>query len=106
MLQHYCSTLAEGDVFYPQQYDFNNCPEELLCSEETILDQLKSLDATKSTGIDEISATMLKNTAHNIAPSITNLFNLSIKQGRFPDTWKIAHIVPVPNKGDMSKPSN
>ena len=57
--------LAEGDVFHPQQYDFSNCPEELLCSEETILDQLKSLDTTKSTGIDEISATML-NTANSM----------------------------------------
>ena len=39
---------------------------------------LKHLDTSKSNGPDGISARMLKLTAPSIAPSITNLFNVSV----------------------------
>ena len=65
--------------------DFNlpdDPPDELLCNEDTVCELLASLDVSKSSGPDGISTKMLKHTAVSIAPSVTQLFNLSIKNGR------------------------
>ena len=46
---------------------------------------LSNLDTTKSTGPDDISALMLKNTALAIAPLVTHLCNILISNGTVPD---------------------
>ena len=65
------------------------CPQEFLCTVDEVRYLLETLDATKSTGPDEIPARILKIVAPNIAPSVTKLFNLSISSGLF---GKIARI--------------
>ena len=40
-----------------------------------------TLDISKSSGPDNITPRMLKSTANSIAPSLTNLFNLSLTTG-------------------------
>ena len=58
---------------------------------------------TKSTGVDDISARMLKYCAYySIAPSLTKLFNLSLISGTFPSEWKAARIVPIPKTDSPS----
>ena len=74
----------------------DGCPADLLCSEEEVFDLISSLDTSKSTGPDGISARMLKSVATSITPSLTRLFNLSISTGILLDPWKRAHIVPIP----------
>jgi hypothetical protein len=64
---------------------------------------LLKLDVSKSMGIDGISAKM---TALNIAPSLSKLFNLSIRSGSCPNSWKIARIVPIPKADVMTSPAN
>ena len=64
------------------------------------------LDVSKSSGPDGISAKMLKHTAVGIAPSITQLFNLSIKNGRVPRDWKLSTVVPIPKSGRSHSPNN
>ena len=59
---------------------------------------LRSLDVTKASGPDEISARLLKETAEQIAPSLTLRYNQSLNTGVFPDDWKLANIVPVLKK--------
>ena len=39
---------------------------------------------------------MLKGTVSSITPSLTKMFNLSIKTGSFPQSWKCARVVPIP----------
>ncbi len=58
------------------------------------------MDVNKSSGTDGISVRMLKYTASSITPSITRLFNLSIKCGAIPAIWKSAAVVPIP-KGNI-----
>ena len=72
------------------------CPADILCSEEEVEQMLLSLDTTKSSGSDGISAIMLKETAFSITPGITKLFNISIRTGTIPEAWKISSIVPIP----------
>ena len=85
---------------------FSCCPDDLLCSVEEIQWLLEHLDTSKSNSPDGISARMLKLTAPSIAPSITNLFNVSIQTGCFPALWKTSNIVPVPKSNNHHVPSN
>ena len=68
---------------------------EISLSPCEVVAALRSLDVTKATGPDEISARLLKETADQIAPSLTLLYNQSLNAGVFPDEWKLANIVPV-----------
>ena len=81
-------------------------PENILISEAYVANALLTLEVSKSTGIDSISAKMLKHTACSIAPSLTKLFNLSVSAGCLPEDWKVARIVPIPKADEMSSPTN
>lgn len=64
-----------------------NCPADLLCSEDDVLDIILSLDTNEASGLDGISARMLKETAHQcFVPSSINqsLRALCPVVGRFP----------------------
>ena len=80
----------------------SECPSELLCTEETVLELLTTLDTTKSTGIDGISSIMLKYTSVSVADSLHKLFNHSISTGMFPSDWKLARITPIPKGTNKS----
>ena len=84
----------------------NECPENLLCSEDDILEIILSLDTNKASGLDGISVRMLKETAATISPILCTLFNLSITMGVVPDSWNTSLITPVPKQGDLSDPNN
>jgi len=87
---------------HPSSY----CPDDFLCTEDEVAALIRSLDISKATGPDGISARMLKGTVDSIVPSLTKLFNISIKAGQFPQCWKESSIVPIPKGGDHSKPGN
>ena len=57
-------------------------------SEETVFNCLSSIDIKKSTGVDDISARILKLSAQHITPIITKICNQSIKSNIFPQQWK------------------
>ena len=95
-----------SSVFPRIPTDPSSCPDHLLCTEEQVFNLIAALDCSKATGTDAISARMLKSTVFSIVPSLTNLFNSSIRTGMFPQSWKCARVVPIPKKGDLSNPAN
>ena len=105
------STLTSMSVYHsflplndPAPVDPEDCPASILHTEEQVMELLCSLDTTKSTGLDGVSALMLKQTAFSIAPSLTKLFNLSITSGLFPSDWKCARITLIFKSSDPSLP--
>ena len=52
-----------------------------------------------------MSARLLKDVAPVIVPSLTFIFNLSIRTGIFLDNWKVAKVIPI-YKGDKTNPNN
>lgn len=76
-----------------------NCPSNILCTEEEVFDLVASLDISKSTGPDGVSQG--DRYFHYL-----QLFNQSISQRAFPNNWKIARIVPVPENSDKSLSKN
>ena len=72
----------------------------------SVLSTLKSLNVSKSTGIDNLPAKILKLSADLIAPSLTYIFNLSLECGEFVDEWKKARVTPIYKSGDKTKCEN
>ena len=93
---------SSGSSHFP----LTECSDDLLCSEDEILNDIISLDVNKASGPDGISPIMLKRTAHSIAPSLTALFNISIRLGQFPELWKTSSVVPIPKSSSHKEASN
>ena len=49
---------------------------------------------------------MLKNTASSIAPSLTDLFDLSLRLGKVPSSWKESLITPIPKVSQPKSPND
>ena len=67
---------------------------------------LKNFDESKTPGIDDLSGIFLKDGASLLATPITQLCNLSISSGRFPDACKIPKLKPLFEKGPKTDPKN
>ena len=67
---------------------------------------LKNLEVTKAAGIEQISGKFLKDRARILAIPISELCNLSMTLGSFPDACKIAKVKRLFKKGSKTDPSN
>ena len=67
----------------------SNCSFSLKCLHPDEIDKIiTNLKASKSCGIDEIDATVLKLGKSELLPVITHIVNLSISSKTFPSSWK------------------
>ena len=67
---------------------------------------LKNVEVTKAAGLDQISGKFLKDGARILAKPISELCNLSMALGSFPDACKIAKVKPLFKKGSKTDSSN
>ena len=80
---------------------------EAQVTEQEVLKILNTLKINKSSGPDQIPNKLLKMSALLIAKPLANLFNKSLKLGKFPSSWKKACITPIfKQKGSNSDPTN
>ena len=89
----------------PEEYlsDYpNDKPKLELESIQTswIIDVVKSFDNKCSPDLDGLSLSFLKQIIHNIALPLTHVFNLSFRDGIFPDKLKESRIVPIFKNGN------
>ena len=61
---------------------------------------------SNSTGSDEISTRFIKLSGSILIPALEYLFNLVISKGEYPDSLKIAKVIPIFKSGDPSKTNN
>ena len=73
---------------------------------EHVIRILKNVDITKSAGIDNVSATFLKDSGEVLASPIAQLCNLSISTSSFLDSCKTAKLFPLYTKGCKADPKN
>ena len=78
-------------------FDFNEV------SEDHIFKLLKSLDGTKSTGYDKISASLIKTAAEELPLPTMNLVNQTIRNTKSPTVMKLSEISPIFKTSDTSK---
>ena len=72
-----------------------------------ILDELKSLGQRSNLDVLKLDLKLLFLGRHIIAPSMCDLFNLSLQSGTIPAAWKIGRIRPIyKGKGSKDDPTN
>lgn len=67
---------------------------------------LKSLDANKGSGPDEIAPVFIKRYAKPLTKPLQRILNKLLEEGLFPDMWKEALVVPIHKSGDKNKVKN
>ncbi len=83
----------------PIQYPLTiNTIDNVVFEVDTVCNTLKHLNVSKATGPDGIGNKLLRECADSLAIPLTDLFNKSMSDGIFPDTWKLSHISPVYKK--------
>ena len=80
--------------------------EPILTDYEEVLQICKDIDTTKSSGINFISSTILKDAFMVLITQLVYLFNLSLIKAEFPNNWKMATIIPLFKGGNKSSVSN
>ena len=76
-------------------------------SPSLVSSNLRKLCMRKATGLDTVSARLLRECFDLISDSLALIFNRSIETSIFPDEWKSARITPLYKKcGNRSDPSN
>ena len=76
-----------------------------LTTEDVVLRLLKNIEVSKVASIDNLPGRFLKDGAVILAKPITNICNLSIQSGIFPDPCKPAKLKPLFKKGSIMDPS-
>lgn len=64
-----------------------------------VFSHLNKLCRSKATGLDNISAKIVRECADLISVSLCDLFNKSLVSGIFPDDWKCARVTPLFKEG-------
>jgi len=59
-----------------------------------------------STGLDGISAKVLKLLPHSLINCLTHIFNLSLAYGKFIDSFKTSKVIPIYKKNEKSDMNN
>ena len=71
-------------------------------SVKLVYNLLVKLSTSKATGMDNIAAKVLLMAALAVAPSLTEIFNMSIDTQQFPSEWKTAKVIPLFKRGQRS----
>ena len=86
---------------------FDKMPD-IVISETGVQKLLRNLKPNKAPGPDNIQAKFLKETAEDLAPALTCLYQASLAQTKIPSDWRHARVAPIykSGKNDRSKPAN
>ena len=86
--------------------EYLNITDQRFCFTPTNTSQvlllLNKLSKSKATGLDYISARLIRECADLICISICKIFNCSLTTGIFPDDWKCAKVIPLFKQGSSS----
>lgn len=75
-------------------------------TEESVLNTLNLLKSKNSSGHDKISVKLLKEIMPVILIPVVYIFNLSLRTGYVPDSYKCARIVPIFKSGNQAEFTN
>ena len=77
-----------------------------MMSEEAMLTSLNMLKNEKAPGPDGVPTNLVTDAANFIAKPLVMIFNASLKQGIFPNIWKLAKITPIYKSGARNEENN
>ena len=104
------NTTITGMVQRDSGLHINNTREEPFeiqgIKEVDVYKEVANINIKKSSGFPNINSRVLKEAFKAVIPELTAILNLSIKSTTFPDSWKLATVIPIPKKGDLCQVEN
>ena len=76
---------------------------ELRVSREKVRGLLGKLRADKAPGVDELSSRLLLHFPDEILAPVCMMFEKSLREGRVPEDWRRANVVPIYKLGDRGR---
>ena len=101
-----CERFRLSTFIKPQTPRVNNKFSIEEVNEKFVFDELKRLKSKKATGLDGMSARLLKDAALVIAKPITYIINLTISTSEIPPELKEAKVLPIFKNGKRTEESN
>lgn len=98
--------INENSAYLPPNIESDTTFTDIEISVCDIKDIAQLLLPNKATGPDSISPTLLKEGNNTLFQQLVKLFNKSLRLSYFPESWKLANVIPVHKKGDVSDPAN
>ena len=75
-------------------------------STDEVAQLIENLNDKKTVRSNNVETRFIKCSKSIISPFISDLFNLYVNKGVFPNCLKIAEIIPIYKKGDINKATN
>ena len=97
-----CTPIKNSSVLPLFSYRTNARITSFDFTEEDISLIIKNLDPAKVHTCDNISIKMIKICSESLTLLLRIIFEQSVKEGRFPEIWKKANVVPVYKKDDKN----
>ena len=79
---------------------------DLIVSRKKVRELLAKLRADKAPGVDELFPRLLLHFPDEILVPVCVLFEKSLREGRVPEDWRRANVVPIYKSGDRGKAKN
>ena len=73
---------------------------------QELMKAMNKFKTSHGSGLDQISSSFLQAGMPILAQPLSQLFNLSLSLGLFPDCWKIVRVAPVFKDGPADESSN
>ncbi len=102
----YASDLEQPSLTQPVSSSPISSISSIELTEEEVCHALQNLDPSKAHGPDGLPSRILKECAHQLAPSLHYLFTKSLKISQVPAEWKLANIIPIHKKGNKNHVEN
>jgi len=102
-------TNKKGKIDHFKLYMDHRCPNSVFLDailENEVLNEIKLLNASTASGLDDVPPKVVKAIANYIVKPLTYIFNLSFLTGIIPNALKIAHVTPVYKANSKEKFSN
>ena len=96
----------EGDLPEPPHYSYSSQIDDFDITEAEVKKLLLGLKAGKAPGPDCIPPLLLTENAEALALPLAILFRKSLREGRIPDDWRKANVIPIFKKGSRLNANN
>ena len=100
------SLVTDGSSFADYIVSSNNKFIFSPISRSKVFSLLNKLSKSKATGLDNISAKLIRECADLILIPLYNIFNNSLSSSLFPDDWKCARVTPLFKQGQRTDVNN
>ena len=90
----------DGNVYQMYVTSTDQCFQLRPTAVNKVFSLLNKLNKSRATGLDKISARLIRKCADLICIPICDIFNQSISLGIFPDDWKCARVTLLFKQGD------